>query len=454
MKNKEIPAALAVLALFSFGCAVGPDFKTPEAGAPGAFLAGGAPEAPVATNWFAGFNDALLDALLETARTNNLGVKQAMQRVRASRAALAGSKAEFWPQAGFSAGASKSKSFDPDETSERASLGFDASWELDLFGKIRRGVEASKAELAATEISLEDALLSLDAEVAAEYVNLRLLQRQYQIATNNLALQKDFYAIAKSKFDAGLTSERDCLSSEAQLHSTEASLPEAQAAIAACMRRIETLLALNPGALDAVLSATAPVPNAPEVALTVPSALLRRRPDIRKSEKSYAAALARIGVAKASYYPSVSIGAGASLSSSSFSDWGDAMKTLNFGPSVNWNILSFGRTKARVEQARAAADEAALAYRETVLRAVHEVETTATNLGKDIARAEPLAKSEAAQRKALDLSRQMYEQDLGEYQEVISAQQAYLSASRTLAESAANISLSKISLYKALGGGY
>ena len=444
--------ATAGLLLFAGGCAVGPDYSRPDVALPESFLAGPAGEGVVGPSWFDGFDDAILAGLLGIARTNNLGVLKTAVRIGASRAALAGSKAEYWPRVGFSAGATKGKTFDPDATTERASVGFDASWEPDFFGKVRRSVEAAEAELAAAELSLSDALLSLDAEVAAEYVNLRLLQTHYSVAATNLVLQREFYAISKAKFDAGMASERDSLSSKAQVHSTEAALPEAAAAITACIRRIEILLALNPGALDSLLAPPAPIPAAPDVALTVPSDLLRRRPDVRRAEKAYAASLARIGVAKANYFPSVSIGASAGLSNDSFSNWGDAVKSLGFGPSVNWTILSFGRTRAKVRQAEAAAEEATLDYRETVLRAVHEVEADAVDLDKALASVGPLRDALSAQEKVLGLSRKMYEQDLGEYLDVVSAQQAKLSAERSAAQAEAQVALSKIALHKALGG--
>lgn len=444
--------SLSITALLS-GCVIGPSYKRPDISLPEQFLA----ESSTTTNtkaWFDGFNDPILTALLNTAATNNLTIRQTMQRVRASRATLSGAKADYWPNVGFSASASKTKSFDPDATSERIGGGFDASWEPDLFGKKRRTVEAATAELEATELSLADAKLTLDAEIAAEYINLRLLQLQYQIATNNLALQESSYNIAKAKYEAGLSSELDSLSSESQMHATKATLPTAKAAIESCIRRIETLLALNPGKLDETLTPVKAIPIAPDVALTVPSELLRRRPDIRKAEKNYAAALARIGISQAAYYPTVSIGVNASLSSASFSDWGEAVKTIQAGPSIKWDILNFGRTKAQIEKAKATAEEAALVYRETVLKALHEVETEATSLKSDIERLQPLKKARDTQKRALTLAISMYEKDLGEYINVITAQQSQLTHDRSVAEADANLALAKIALYKSLGGNY
>ncbi len=241
------------------------------------------------------------------------------------------------------------------------------------------------------------------------------------------------------------------LLAKSSLKQSEASIPEKEAQITSCIRRMEIHCAYNPGVLDAVLRPVEDIPVSPEIALTLPSDLLRNRPDIRKAEANYAAALARIGVAKAAYYPSVSIGVGASLSSDSFSAWGDAVKSVNVGPSLNWTILDFGRNKAKVKAAKASAEEAALLYRETVLKAVHEVEVAAVELEKEIAKAEPLGEAMQAQEKAMQLTQKMYEESLGEYQDVISATQSAYNLKRSLAELNANITLNKIALYKSMG---
>ncbi len=451
-------SALCVLLLA--GCMVGPDYKRPSdtaADSSATFLPGTLPPSSATnetTAWWAAFDDPILLGLLGTARTNNLTVRQAVQRLRQSRASLAASKAELWPEVGFSAGVTKSKTYKPDDSATRVSAGFDASWEIDLFGGIRRGVEAARAELAVAELTVVDARISLYAELAGEYVNLRLLQTQYGIAVTNLAVQRSFCDIAKAKFDAGMAAERDKIASEAQWRSLEARLPSLRVSISAAIRRIELLAGTAPGAFDDLLSPAAPIPVAPALPSAVPSDLLRRRPDVRRAEAAYAAALARVGVAIANYYPSVSIGAGASLSSDSLSDWSDAMKTLSVGPSARWSILAFGRNKARADQAKAAAEESALGYREAVLGAVHEVENGWKALQEERLRAAPLAASAALQQRNLDLSEDLYRKDLGEYQEVLSSQQALLSARESSAAQLANCTLDAIALFKALGGGW
>ena len=438
------------------GCLVGPDFERPETDLPASYLPGtlanGTTNAVTDAVWWQSFDDPVLATLVAAGLEGNLGVQQAIQRVRASRASLSASKAAFWPDIGLSAGVTRSKSWNPDDSSTRASAGFDASWEIDLFGGLRRGAEASRAELAATEYALADARLTLAAEIAGEYVSLRRQQAEYAIALANLAVQTNFHAIAEAKFNAGMANERDRIASEAQWRSLEASLPETRAAIQQSIRRIEALLGLNPGLLEESLSKPLPVPSAPALPASAPADLLRRRPDVRQSESRYAAALARVGVAVANRYPSISLGAGASISSDSLSDWGEAVKTVSVGPNIRWSILDFGRGKAKVEQARAAAEESALQYRETVLAAVHEVETDWMKLREERTRYEPLVKADELQARALELSQDMYAKDLGEYQEVLSSQQALLNARRSLVQQKANCTLHAIALYKALGG--
>ena len=449
-------SALVVALCATTGCLVGPDFERPETDLPASYLpgtlAGAATNLSADASWWRSFDDPVLATLVEAGLDANLGVQQAVQRVRASRAALASSKAAFWPNIGLSAGVTKGKSWNPDDSTTRASAGFDASWEIDLFGGLRRGAEAARADLAATEYALSDARLSLAAEIAGEYVTLRRLQAEYEIALANLAIQTNFHAIAEAKFNAGMADERDRIASEAQWRALEASLPESRAAIQQSIRRIEALLGLNPGLLDESLAQPLPVPAAPSLPASAPADLLRRRPDVRQAESRYAAALARVGVAVANRYPSISLGAGASVSSDSLSDWGEAVKSVSFGPSVKWSILDFGRGKAKVEQARATAEEAALQYRETVLSAVHEVETDWMKLREERARYKPLVKADELQARALGLSEDMYAKDLGEYQEVLSSQQALLSARRALVQQKANCTLHAIALYKALGG--
>lgn len=455
--------AAAAVCLALAGCAVGPDYSEPDPGAmpgalPSAIPAGegaAASGADAGASWYDGFNDPGLTALLSLAETNSIDVLVALRRIEASRAALSAARAEFWPNVGFSAGTSKGKSWNPDGDSEKSSARFDASWEIDLFGRLRRSAEAARAELQAAEFTFEDAMVSLFAEIAAEYVNLLHQDELLAISEENIGIASNFHEIAKAKFDAGTVPELDWLSAQSQLSSAKAALASQEAARTACLRRIELLCSLPPGGAGQITGragAGAPkIPEAPPLQPAIPSDLLRNRPDVRRAERAYAAALARVGVAKANYFPTVSIGAGFSLSSSEFADWGDAVRSLDFGPSLNWSIFSFGRTRAKVAQARAAAEVAALEYRAAALGAFHEVENAAIELDRDIVREGHMREALEAQRRACDLSLQMYREDLGEYKDVLSAQQALNSARREVSDLGANIILKKIALQKALG---
>lgn len=449
--------ALAALACAGLhGCAVGPDYAAPSAGrlpetmpaALGRGVATGEAK-PGCASWYDGFGDAALSRLLATASTNSIDVLKVLSRVEASRASLAAARAEFWPKVGFSASTAKSRSYNPGSDSERTSGGFDASWELDVFGKLRRGAEAARAEFAAMEFTLEDALVTLHAEIAAEYVNLRLQEELCGIARENVEISEADAQIARAKFDAGTASELDWLSAKAQWEAAKASNESAVAARLECLRRLEQLCSLPPG--SGIDSGEGEIPEAPAIPAAIPSDLLRCRPDVRRAERSYAAALARVGVAKASYYPSVSIGAGFSLSSDSFASWGDAVRSISFGPSLNWSLLSFGRNSARVAQARAAAEEAALDYRAAVLAAFHEVEGAALELDRDARREVHLMENLETRRKACELASDMFENGLGEYRDVLSARQGFISARREVADLRSNVALRKIALQKALG---
>lgn len=462
-EGAAIAASAVALAVCGAGCAVGPDYVEPSPGAmpealpavpgqvpgraAGAAEAGGG--AVGASSWYDGFGDGILMGLLETARTNSIDVLRALKRVEASRASLAAARAEFWPSVGFSASTSKTKRYNPDGDSERSSLGFDASWEIDAFGRLRRGAEAARAEFAAMEFTLEDALVTLHAEIAAEYVNLRLQEELCRIAAENIEISEADEGIAKAKFEAGTASELDWLSARAQAESARAAAETARASRLECSRRLEQLCSLPPG--GGIAMGDGGIPEAPPTPAAIPSDLLRLRPDVRRAERAYAAALARVGVAVASYYPSVSIGAGFSLSSESFADWGDAVRSLNFGPSLSWSLLSFGRTRARVAQARAAAEEAALEYRSAVLSAFHEVEGAALELDRDARREPHVLSNIETRRKACAIASKMFEEGLGEYRDVLSARQAFISARREAADLRANVSLKRIALQKSLG---
>lgn len=458
---------LLLLPALCGGCLLGPDFERPDASpyVPDAFRTGPAPDAapdaspqaPCApavseAQWWAAWNDPLLERLLEQGSSTNLTLLQAEARLRQSRATLDAARASLFPSLGLSGSASRSKTFDPDASRSSYRAGGDAAWEIDLFGRNRRTAEAAEADLEASGLSVDDARLSLRAEIASDYVALRLAQASLDIARSNLVAEVESAEIARAKGESGFSSGADVAASEAAIATARAALPAREAAVSAAARALEQLLALPPFALEEELAAPGPIPVAPPPPATAPAELLARRPDVRRAEASLHAATARIGAARAARYPSVNLAAGASLSADSLSDWSSALKTLSFGPSVSVPLFQGGALAAAEERARAAAEEALLAYHDTVLAAVHEAQRDWTELDAERARAADLAEAVRANEEAHEAALALYRAGKGDYTAVLVRRTALLSARLALAQHRAALADLSVSLFRALGG--
>ena len=445
-----------ITALLFAGCMLGPDHATPAMkNLPSSFLQGtltnGASE-NLTRDWWKSFNDPMLVKVLEEGDASNLSILQAIQRIEQSRAALRQSGAAFWPTVNASGSASKAKNWNPDETKSSYNAGIDASWQLDLFGANRRSAEAAAAELESAGYALEDARLSLSAEIADAYFNFRLLQSNLDIAVSNLDIQTKSAQIAKAKGEGGLTSGLDVISAEAQIETTKAEIPTLQAQIAAQMYAIELLLGRYPGELKDRLSVHAPVPQTALVPALAPAELLKRRPDIRKADADLHAATARVGAAEADRFPSIMIGGSASLSASSLSSWSEAVRSAGITPSISVPLFAGGKLKARVAQYRAAAEESLLAYTETVLSAVSEVETAWVTLEREQAREESLERALKHNRDSVDTAIRQYENGDIDYLNVLSYQKSYLAAQQALEQHRTTLAIQSVKLFKALGG--
>ena len=448
-----------VAAALVAGCMVGPDFERPVVeDMPSEWLAPQGAEAAeyaASTNWWASFGDAELDSLLARGRGQNLSLRQSVLRIEQSRASLRQVSASLGPSLSASAGASETKNWNPSETRESYKAGLDASWEIDLFGGNRRSREAAIAELEATECAHAASVLALESEIADRYFDLRLQQANLDTTRSNLVLQAQSLEIARARSEAGVTSELDRLSTEAQYHSTQAQIPSLEAGLSATVRSLELLLGLVPGALDAELADAAPVPLATALPQAgVPADILDRRPDVRQSEARLHAATAQVGAALADRFPKVTIGGSASMSSDSISSWGDAIKALGGNVGLSVPIFNSGAKKARYEQQKLALEELALAYRETVLTALSEVETAWRALEREQARTGDIEKSADYTRDAAELANRLYDAGQADYQEVISRQSALLSAEQALNQHRASLASGAVALYRALGGGY
>lgn len=457
-KNSPTPVALtlALLSLAFVGCMLGPNHATPAlSNMPSAFLEGtlaGGSADHLSSTWWESFNDPILVKLLKEGDTANLSILQAIQRIEQSRATLRQTASTLWPTVDAASSTSHSKNWNPDATKSSYNAGIDASWQLDLFGANRRNTEAAEAELEASGYSLEDARISLAAEIATAYFNLRLLQSNLDIANSNLEIQITSAQIARDKAKAGFTSNLDALSAEAQIQNTKAGIPSIEASIASQRYAIELLLGRYPGELASLLSPHAPLPLASVMPASVPSEVLKRRPDIRKAEADLHAATARIGAAEADRFPSIRIGGSASLSLSSLSSWSDAVRSVGITPSISLPLFAGGRLKARVEQAKAAAEESLLIYTETILSAVSEVETAWVTLEREHAREAALLLSLQHNQASLDIATQLYKTGESDYLEVLIYQKSYLSAQQSLVQHRATLAQQSVKLFKALGG--
>lgn len=460
---------LACLLLLLAGCTVGPNYHPPHLNVPSHWsepLAGGETNAPARlADWWKTFADPELDSLVQQAVRTNHQLRVAQARVREARAQRGVVAAGLWPNVDASGlytyNRLSENYFFPLPSGTPLDYnwfqsGFDASWELDIFGGTRRAVQAATANLAAAEFNRRDVLVSLLAELARNYFELRGFQQQLVIARQNILAQTDSLNLTRNRYEAGLTSQLDVEQAAALLAATQAEVPTLETAIQAAIHRLSVLLAQPPGALSAKLSRTAPIPAPPpQVPVGLPSDLLLRRPDIQSAERQLAAATANIGVARADLFPKFSLTGTAGLESVSFGQWftpGSRFWTV--GPTVTWLIFDAGRIRANIRVQNARQEQALANYEQTVLSAFEDVENALTAYAKEQLRFRKLHASVQAQRAALSLSRDLYKNGLADFLRVLDSQRSLYQAQDALVQSQKTVSEDLVALYKALGGGW
>jgi NodT family efflux transporter outer membrane factor (OMF) lipoprotein len=462
------------LALALSGCAVGPDYKPPQVQMPADWAAASnAPEVrpiPAAeidlARWWEVFNDPMLAAIEEKAVRSNLDLMQAEARIRQARAARGAAAAGLGPVLDGSGSFRRSRSPGMSSDSKAArnaagvanayDAGFDAGWEIDVFGGLRRGVEAADADLQAAVETRRDVLVSLTAEVARNYVELRSFQQRIEIARQNLAIQSHSARLTRLRFEGGFVSGLDVANSEAQVATTAAQIPLLEAAARQSIHALGILIGEQPVALIPELDPAAAVPAAPPPSpVGVPADLLRRRPDIRRAEAEIHAATARIGVATAELFPKFTLSGAAGMRSGDFSSWLTwAQRFWSFGPSASWRVFDTGRTRANIEQQEALQDQAFIAYRQAVLGALQEVEDALIVSFKEQERREALVRAVAANRKAVRIAKTLYTEGQADFLSVLDAQRSLFLTEETLALSTQAVSTDLVALYKAVGGGW
>lgn len=465
--------SLAVLAALA-GCTVGPDYKGPEAAGavapPARFARADAAAqvaAPGAADWWTGLGDPLLDDLERRAlaANPNLGVAQA--RLRQARAALRLERAEGLPNANAQAMGvfaklpgvdlgSAGEGAEIDSDVQFYNLGFDASWEVDLFGGHRRQLEAARASIGAAEANLADAQVSLTAEVAQAYVNLRDRQHRITLARRSADMQRKMLALTEQRHAAGTASELQVEQLRGQVEQSDAAVLPLNAERDAYLNALAVLVGEAPGTLDAQLAAPGALPLPPEsVAIGDPAALIGRRPDVRAAERQLAQRTAQIGTAKAAALPRISfmglIGIGGT-------DPGDTLDPDNLAalalPQLSWNVLDFGRNAARIGQAEGVRDEAAAQYRGAVLTALQDAEDALSRFGARRQTVASAARSKATAERTAALMRRRYAGGTVTLIDTLDAERQAVAADQSLSQATAAMTADYVALQKALGLGW
>lgn len=453
------PGALLVVA----GCMVGPDYTPPDLATPEAFQE--APETaevdPAAelAAWWTRFGDPRLTEFVDRAARSNLDFRIAEARVREAQALRGVAAAQLWPQADAVGEArfgtaTQASGGGGGPTGQRFLGALDALWEIDVFGGVRRSVEAAEADV---QVSIEERralLLALVGEVAATYVDLRGFQGRVETVQRNLAAQQETRDLTEARLRVGLASDLDVERARAAVAVTAAELPPLRTAVKATSHRLGVLLGQEPESLIGTLRDPGPIPKAPRnVVVGVPAELLRRRPDLRGAERELAAATARIGEATADLYPKFSLTGSVGFRSDDVQEFlqGDFAA---IGPTMVWPIFAGGRIVSNIEVQDARQEQALARYQQALLRALEEVENSLVRYAEEQVRRRELSSAVAANREAAEMARLLHANGLIEFLDVLAAERAQLETETRLVESETAVSTSLVDLYVALGGGW
>jgi NodT family efflux transporter outer membrane factor (OMF) lipoprotein len=479
MKRRNFLGTLrfATMALILTACSVGPNYRRPEVPVPATWIEaqqkGVNARAAELVEWWTSFDDPLLNTLIERAARSNLDLRLAEARIREARALRASTAAGEWPTVDVSGSYSRNRSsanavgarFQGAVTAPGSGAqleqnlfrtGFDASWEIDIFGGIRRSVEAADATVDAFVEDRRNTLVTLLGDLARNYIDVRGFQQRILVARANLKAQQDTVDLTRVRFQAGLASDLDVAQAEGQLNTTAAQIPTLESQLKQAAHRLDVLLGSPPGALWDELSKDSPIPALPaEVLVGLPSELLRRRPDIRRAERQLAAATAQIGAAMADLFPKFSLIGTGGLQSISASDWFSAPSRFwSIGPTVRWPLFDAGRIRANIAVRDAQQEQALTEYERAILTALEDVENSLVNYSREQARYRSLRDAVAANRRAVEMSNELYIRGLVDFLNVLENQRALFASESDLAQSEATMATNLVALYKALGGGW
>jgi len=446
---------------------VGPNYQRPVTPVGPQFVNAGQPGfngSEVVARFWTSFNDPKLNRLVDDALKENKDLKRARANLKASRAARRLAGFDLFPTVTAGAGYTKTREsrnqlpavISTDRNLDDADVGFDAFWELDFFGRVRRGVQAARAEEQASAASLRDVQVTVTAEVARNYFVLRGLQEQLAVAVRNADNQDQTWKLTRVRLEAGRGTELDSARAEAQLKSTLATVPLLDSSIATTIYRLSVLTGRVPDGLTSELQTAEPLSSLPTLnAIGDPASLLRRRPDIRIAERSLAASTARIGVAMGDLFPKVTFTGSVGYDAATFGGLGKSgSDTYSIGPAISWAALDLGRVAARIKIARAQTEADLATYEASVLGALEETEGALVTYGRAQTRRDLLAEAATASERAANLARQRFQGGLTDFVNVLEAERDALAVQDSLAQSHTQTATALIAVYKALGGGW
>jgi NodT family efflux transporter outer membrane factor (OMF) lipoprotein len=470
--------ALFAMVFLISGCMVGPDFLKPDAPVEGEWLQQQdskiKSESANLSDWWTVFDDPLLNKLIELASQQNLDLLNAGLRILEARAQLGIAKGFQYPQTQQISGEANANRLSENAPNEGGAdrffynyqLGFDAAWELDFWGRFRRGVESANASLYSSLADYDDILVSLIAEVARTYFEIRTFEQRLAVARENVKLQEESLDIAAARYEGGVADQLDETQAKALLKQTQATIPSLEAGLRQAKNALAILLGILPTELQDILGPPNPIPVAPiEVAVGLPAELLRRRPDIRLAELQAAAQSAQIGIAKADLYPSFSLVGSIGLQSSD--KGGIRSNNANFddlftsdgityfiGPTFQWPVFNYGRLKNSVRVQDARFQQLVVNYQNTVLQAFQDVEDATVGFLKSQEQKSFLSESVEQYKLSVELSLIQYSEGLTDFQRVIDAQRNLAQQEDAFASVTGAVGTNLIALYKALGGGW
>jgi NodT family efflux transporter outer membrane factor (OMF) lipoprotein len=452
-------------ALLLMGCAaVGPNYGPPALDIPASWQTVDdpalLPQSELVQQWWTLFNDPLLDRLIHTATENNRDLMSAVARVEEARAKLGITRGGGLPgvdaQGSVTVQETSDNGLSPGVDETVYAAGVTAGWELDLFGRIRRQVEAATADYQSSAEDRTDVLISLYANVALTYLDIRTYQARLVAASANIGSQRSVLALTRSRYHHGLATALDVAQAERVLAGTQAEVPPLKIGLSRAINALAVLLGQAPGRLADDLTTPRQIPLPPEkVTVGVPANLLRQRPDVRRAERQLAAETARIGVFKADLYPSFTLFGSLGFESIESGDLFNAdSRVFSFGPSLRWNIFSGGSIRQQIKAQDARTRRALFNYEQAVLNSLREVENALVAYIEDRTRLSALKRSVKASRRSVKLATDLYKQGLVDFQQVLDAQRDQFSFENQLAAARGNSAANFVRLYAALGGGW